>query len=417
MKNLLIIYPHWVPSNLAGVHRPRLIGNYLHYFGWKVHLLTVESEFYEEKKDLDIHRTVSPEISVYYTKARKITRPRIIGDIGLRAFKFLKKEALKIIYSQEIDFIWIPIPSFYVAILGRQLYEKTKIPYGIDYIDPWVRDISNRKNFRSRASNFIAKILEPYAVKKASLISGVSTPYYQPVLDRNFKNKEIEHVGMPYGFDIDDHKIKLLDLKYYWTNNQNIKPFIYAGAFLANSGIFVELLCEGIKKLIDLKQWDTNCHLYFAGTGNYYHKSIADYAAENKVSEYVHEFRERKPFLQILNHLSAAQGVIIIGSTEKHYTASKTFQALLSERPIFTIFHSQSSAIEIMNQANANQYTVEYIENESQTVLQQKIMDKFLSFINNTQTWQPDFSKLDKYSAKESARQLAEKLDKVLNNN
>lgn len=29
MKTVLIIYPHWVPANLAGVQRPRLIVNYL----------------------------------------------------------------------------------------------------------------------------------------------------------------------------------------------------------------------------------------------------------------------------------------------------------------------------------------------------------------------------------------------------
>ena len=411
MKNILIIYPHWVPANLAGVHRPRLIGNYLHEFDWKVTLLTVHSDYYEEKLDYDFSKTASPEIDVRYSKAFNVTKPRIIGDIGLRGFFQLKKQALNIIKEKKIDFIWIPIPSFYVAILGRILFNKTKIPYGIDYIDPWVRDISNRKNLRSRFSNLVAKILEPYAVKKASLISGVSIPYFQPVLDRNFKNKTIAYVGMPYGFDPNDHKIKLENIKYPWSDFANCIPIVYAGAFLPKSGLFTQLLFKSIKNLIDKQLWNTNTKLYFIGTGNYSHKSITEYAEEACISQYIYEIRERFAFLDILNFLSASKGVMVIGSTEKHYTASKIFQSLLSEKPVFSVFHSESSAIEILKEVEGTNYSVKYFENETEHVLQQKIETTFLQFINNSEIWNPDLTKLDKYSAKESARKLAVQLD------
>jgi len=413
MKNILIIYPHWVPSNLAGVHRARLISNFLHDFNWHPIILTVKSEFYEEKPDLDICKTVNPKTEVVYTDARKITKPRIIGDIGLRAFEYLKKEALNIIKTRKIDFIWIPIPSFYVAILGRKLYNKTKIPYGIDYIDPWIRDISNRKNIRAIASNFIARILEPYSVKKAILISGVSTSYYQPVIDRSFKKKQIQHIGMPYGFDPNDHKIILKNIELPWTSFKNCIPIIYAGAFLPKSGLFTELLFKGIKNLVETDNWNKNVHLFFVGTGNYTHKSITDFAKENQISEFVYEIRERKPYLEILNYLSNSKGVMIIGSTEKHYTASKTFQSLLSEKPVFSIFHSQSSAVEVMKECNANQYTVEYSENENNDILQTKIINTFVKFIDNSESWNPDLSKLEKYSAKESARKLVNAIEKL----
>jgi len=141
MQNILIIYPHWPPSNLAGVHRARLISNYLPDFNWHPIILTVKSEFYEETLDPDMLKTVSDKTEIHYVNAFKVSKPRIIGDIGLRAFFQLKKAALQIVKTKKIDFIWIPIPSFYIAILGRIIYNKTKIPYGIDYIDPWVRDI------------------------------------------------------------------------------------------------------------------------------------------------------------------------------------------------------------------------------------------------------------------------------------
>ncbi len=414
MKNILIIYPHWPPSNLAGVHRARLIANFLPEFDWHPIILTVHPDYYEEKPDWDMLKTVNQDVEIVHVKAKKVKKPRIIGDIGLRSFSFLKKKALEIIQTRKIDFIWIPIPSFYVAVLGRILYNKTKIPYGIDYIDPWVRDISNRKNVRAILSNLVARILEPYAVKKAALISGVSTPYYQPVLDRNFKNKKIEHVGMPYGFDPQDHQIHLENIRYPWDDYPDCIPFIYAGAFLPKSDLFIDFLFKAINGLKQEENWNERIKLFFVGTGNYFHKSITEFAAENSVNEQVVEIRERFPFLHILNFLSASKGVLLIGSTEKHYTASKTYQSLLSKQPLFSILHSESSAVKVFKECNANSYLCEYNESLKNEDLFSTIKKTFFDFIENKREYQPDLSKLNNYSARKSAEVLIQQIENLI---
>lgn len=417
VKTILIIYPHWPPSNLAGVHRARLISNFLNNFGWKPLILTVKPEFYEEKPDYDLCKTVSADTEVIYTNAKPAPKHfRIIGDIALRSFRFLKKEALKIIATRKIDFIWIPIPAYYTAILGRQLYEKTKIPYGIDYIDPWVNGFPNSHKPLTRAwlSNLIAKLLEPYSVKKASLISGVSTPYYQAVLDRNFSNKNILHVGMPYGFDPNDHKIAAAEVKYPWSDIPNCKPIVYAGMFLPKSHIFVRLLFSSIMNLIDNGRWDKNIHLFFVGTGNYPEKKFSEYAHEYGIEDYVHEIHDRYPFLHILNFLSNSFGSLVIGSTEKHYTASKTFQAILSEKPVFAIFHEESSAVEVLKEAKSDVYLVCYKEKENEKIFSERIQNIFYRFMKQTDNWQPNYMSLDKYSAKNSAAMLVEKLNQIV---
>ncbi len=411
MKNILIIYPHWPPSNLAGVHRARLIANYLPDFDWNPIVLTVKSEYYEEKLDDEISKTVSDKISVHYVDAKPVKKLRIIGDIGLRAFKPLRKKALQLINETEIDFIWIPIPSFYVAVLGRQLYEQTKTPYGIDYIDPWVRDISNRKNIRSLLSLTLAHILEPYAVKKASLISGVSQAYYQPVLDRNFRHNKIVHVAMPYGFDPNDHAVRLENTSYPWDAYSDCIPLIYAGAFLPLSGYFLESLFRVLRKLKQANNISEKVKLFFVGTGVYTHKSISTYAKEADISEMVIETQERFPFLHILNYLSESAGVMVIGSTEKHYTASKIFQSLWSQKPVFSIFHKESSAVQILKEAEAASYTVEFIEAQKSQDLEKEIEQKFMDFINPKSVWNPNLKQLDSYSAKESARKLVQAIN------
>lgn len=412
MENILIIYPHWVPSNLAGVHRARLIANFLPEFDVHPILLTVHSDYYEEKPDWDMLKTVNKQIEVIRVPARRVGKPRMIGDIGLRGFSQLKKKAVEIIGSRKIDFIWIPIPSFYVAVLGRLLYNKTGVPYGIDYIDPWIRDISNRRTVRAILSNMVARVLEPYSVRKASLISGVSRLYYQPVLDRNFKNKHIEHVAMPYGFDPNDHSISIDNLTYPWDEYDNCIPLLYAGAFLPKSDLFANLLFRAIHELKQEDKWNNRIKLFFVGTGNYSHKSIESFAKDNGVENEVIELRERFPFLHILNFLSVAHGLVILGSTESHYTASKTYQSLLSNKPVFSIMHSESSAVKVFVDCKADNYLCKYNANISEQLLFENIKQTFHNFIQSKNEYKPDLTKLDKYSAKESTRLLLYAIEK-----
>ena len=176
MKKILIISPHFPPSNLAAVHRSRLFAQHLPQFGWEPIVLTVHEKYYEETLDHNLEKLLSIGLRIEKVKAFPVTKPRLIGDIGLRAFFQLYKKAKQIIKRDKIDFLYIPIPSFYCALLGRWLHNSTGIKYGIDYIDPWVHYFpgSNKLFSRHWFSTKIATFLEPIAVKKASLITGVA---------------------------------------------------------------------------------------------------------------------------------------------------------------------------------------------------------------------------------------------------
>ncbi|WP_179022247.1 glycosyltransferase [Winogradskyella forsetii] len=430
MKTVLIIYPDWHPSNVAGVQRPRLIGNFTKEFGWAPKVITVEERFYSVKPDYDFEKTFSDDFDVVRVKA--FSQNKIIGDIGLRAFFQMYKKAKEIIANESIQFIWFPIPTFYTSLLGRLLYEKTKIPYGIDYIDPWVRDITNQKGLRAKMSQSLAKLLEPIAIKKVAVISGVSTPYYEPVIRRNFPefyndngelmpktinrhtNKEMAHVGMPYGFDPKDHDIILTDITLPWAERSSKeKIWLYAGAFLPNSHELLSAFFEAISNLRRKGQWDTEIRLWFVGTGSYNAKSILSYAEDFGLEDIVFERRDRYPYLQVLNFLGLSHTIMVIGSTEKHYTASKTFQALLSNRPVVGVFHYESSAVKIMKESCADKFIVRYNPLNSK----EDLISDFENIILNRgedQLWDPSLDLLNNYSAKESARQLIDAIETIL---
>ena len=92
MKKILIIYPHFPPSNLAGVHRPRLFASHLKSFGWEPIILTVHEDFYEEELDWNLHSLLPKDLRIEKVNAFKVSKPRLIGDIGLRGFFQLRKK-------------------------------------------------------------------------------------------------------------------------------------------------------------------------------------------------------------------------------------------------------------------------------------------------------------------------------------
>jgi len=86
LRKVLIITPHYPPSNLAAVHRSRLFAQHLPTFGWDPIILTVDERDYEESLDWNLHALLPKNQRIEKVRAFPVTKPRLIGDIGLRAF-------------------------------------------------------------------------------------------------------------------------------------------------------------------------------------------------------------------------------------------------------------------------------------------------------------------------------------------
>jgi len=360
MKKILILYPHFPPGNLAGVHRARLFAQHLPFFGWQPVVLTVHEKYYEEKLDHNLEKLLPVDLRIEKVMAFPVTKPRLIGDIGLRAFFQLYKKAKQLIRAEKFDFLYIPIPSFYCALLGRLLHGSTGILYGIDYIDPWVHQFpgSEKKFSRHWFSSQVARFLEPIAVKKASLITGVAEGYFQGVKDRNPRLlKQAIFCGMPYGGEEQDHKaVTGLNIAPYLFKKAPGKlQLVYAGAMLPKAYAVLEIIFEQIAKN---DQVFANVEFHFIGTGklpddagSYNIKPLAEkYKLWQTI---VFEYASRIPYLDVLVHLNNADGIFILGSTEPHYTPSKTYQAVLSRKPVFAVLHQQSSAVKVLAQSGA----------------------------------------------------------------
>lgn len=422
IKKILIISPHFPPSNLAAVHRSRLFAQHLPAFGWEPIILTVDEKYYEESLDWNLHKLLLKSQRIEKVKAFGLTRPRLIGDIGLRAFFQLRKKALELVQEEKINFVYIPIPSFYMALIGPYLLRKTGIKYGIDYIDPWVHQFpgSNKIFSRHWFSTVLAKYLEPIAVKNAALITGVAEGYYKGVTERNPAIHDSCIFGaMPYGGEIEDHeRLKELQLKPYLFQKNNKLQLVYAGAMLPKAYGPLEAVFQSIALN---KELFSNIEFHFIGTGKTANDeqgfNIKSLAAKYDLWQIiVFEYPKRIPYLDVLIHLNTADGVFILGSTEPHYTPSKVYQGVLAKKLIFAVLHEASSAVKVIEEAKAGIVLSFSGEAELDKIRKSFAykMKQYLNYLNEFSSDKVLIEKFDQYSAKTVTGKLVRLLNAIV---
>jgi hypothetical protein len=423
-KNILIITSHYPPSNLAGVHRARLFAQHMPGFGWEPIILTVDEQFYEEKLDWNLFKLLPADQRIEKVKAFNITKPRLIGDIGLRAFFQLRQRALEIIKTENIDFVYIPIPSFYLAMLGPYLKKKTGVKYGIDFIDPWVHFFpgSNKLFSRHWFTTHIAKFLEPFAVSNASLITGVADSYYQGVITRNPKLKESCVFGsMPYGGEIKDHEmVNKLNLTPYLFQKSSKCQMVYAGAMLPKAYDLLEIIFSEISE--DKTAFE-QIEFHFIGTGKttndpegFNIKPLAQkYGLWQTV---VFEYPQRIPYLDVLVHLNVADAIFVLGSTEQHYSPSKVYQAVFSKKKVYAVLHSESTAVNIIKNAGVG-YVLTFDSQTGIGKVRDEFIHSFFTFIQKDSEkmyLNDNNDQFKEFSAKVVTRKLVDLLDSLIYN-
>jgi hypothetical protein len=372
--------------------------------------------------DWNIVKLLPEDLQVEKVGAAKITKPRLVGDIGLRAFKQLTKRSIELIKKEKIDFLYIPIPSFYAALIGRTVHRKTKVPYGIDYIDPWVHTFLGSDKIFSRHwwATKISSFLEPVAVKSASLITGVSEAYYDGVSKRNpHLPKQATFAAMPYGGEEADHeKVEQLRLKpYLFEKKRGIIQLVYAGAMLPKAYAPLEKILEVIK--MNSPVFST-VEFHFIGTGKtptdphgYNIKRLADKCGLWNLN--VFEYPKRIPYLDVLIHLEAADGAFILGSTEPHYTPSKVYQSVLAKKPILAVLHKDSTACNVIRQSDAG-VVLEFDGEVGLPKISLQFLSSFheyIAFMENYDYGNVNQKAFQEHSARSVTAVLASALDRI----
>jgi hypothetical protein len=425
MNRVLIVAPSYAPSSNPPTHRVRFFARHLPASGWEPEVLTVDGRWYEEPPDAEIERLLPRGLRVTRVGAlpARWTRPFGIGDLGMRGYFHLKRELRRICASRRPDAIFLPGPPWHTMLLGPAMRQEFGIPYVLDYIDPWVNALGADGRWWTKAYWFrrMAIALEPRTARGAAQIVAVSDGTNEGVRSSYPDIPAGRFTGIPYGFEASDFDALRAHPRPnpYWDPSDGNLHLVYVGAMLPNGYETLRAVLGAVRLLRERDpEFGRRLRLHFFGT-TYDPKAerglVAPVAGEMGLGDVVDERPRRIPYLDALNVLCASDGILGMGSTESHYTASKIFPCILARRPLLAVYHAASSVCDIVTEARAGAL-VTYDDRARAESRVEAVADA-LRRLHAPGGYDPASVRWDafeQYSAASMTRRLAEVLDRAV---
>jgi hypothetical protein len=429
VKRVVIIGPDFAPSSYPPALRIRFFAQHLPEFGWKPTVVTIDPRYYEWAVDAENERLLPPNLEVIRTPAlrARLTRKVGIGDIGLRSLWYHWRTVTRLCRSGRVDLVFISVPPYFPAVLGRLIYERFRVPYVIDYIDPWVsgswRKLPGARHWSKRGlSGALARVLEPFALKRVGHIIGVSKGTMDGVIARYPWLAEADATEIPYGGEPADFDY----LRRNSRQNRLFKPddgllhVSYVGACNPQMNATVRALFEAMRLGLRRTPWLFRCiRMHFVGTtyaanaeGLY---QVLPLAREMGVEDFVEEHPGRVPYLDALQILLDSHALVVIGSDEPHYTASKIFPYILARRPLLAIFHEASSVVRILQETQAGR-VITFSSGHPPIERMQEISECLEEILSLPRDYQPPtrWEAFEPYTARAMTARLAQAFEKAL---
>lgn len=408
------------------MQRVRMSLPYYKMFGWEPTIVTVGEEYADLIKDNLLSASISEDINIYKVKAlsKKLTTKIGLGSIALRSIWYYKKFVDDLLKKERFDLIFFSTTQFPVMILGAHWKKKFNIPYVIDMQDPWHTDYYKDKPKAERPAKYwfsyrLNKWLEPIAMKKLDGLMSVSQNYIDVLKNRyqNLRNKPAATITFG-AFDIDFDLAQANEqlFKLAFTASKNTINIVYVGRGGHDMQQSLTILFEAFKTgLIDNPQLFSQVRFTFIGT-SYAAKgkgipTIIPLAQTFGLATYVTEITYRIGFYESIHQLKKADGLMILGSDQAAYTASKLYPYILAKKPLLAVFHPQSSVTAILKQCNAGDLlTLTATNQEAYSVL-----STYLTAVKNKEIPQTNWENFEPYTAKYLTNQQTNLFDQVIN--
>jgi hypothetical protein len=353
-----IVAPDFPPSSLPCSIRPRLFAAHLAEFGWRPIVIATRPEFYDFDVDPDNEALLPEGIEIIRTRAlpARWMRRFGIGDIGIRSLWHSWREIRKLCLARRIDLVFISVPRNAPMVLGRLANLRFGVPYVIDYQDPWITEVYWRVPAAQRPPKWplayaMARVLEPFAIRRVSHVTGVSDGTLRMVMENYPELSAVGTTALAFGAEPRDFEFLRAHprLNSCFDPADGLAHLVYAGVYTPAMEPAMRCLFGGLRILRERNAaLAARLRLHFVGTSyaaGAAAKRVEPLAEEFGVGDLVQETTARVSYLDSLQLLLDATGLLIIGTDEPHYTASKIYPYALAAKPILAIFHEQSSAV------------------------------------------------------------------------
>lgn len=346
---------------------------FLQEFGWSPTILSVDPQDLAIPKDEWLTRGIPDEIPVHQARAISLRWSKIpgFGNLDYRAYRGVKKLGCRLLKQNPFELIYFSTTVFSLMRLGPYWKKKfPSTPYVVDYQDPWVNDYYRihpevpRPGGRLKYAvvDWLSRRHEPLVLENCSGITSVSPDYLQQLHRRYPWLGNRSELVLPFpGAKRDYDRICQEPGKQTMFDPANgLRNWVYVGRgghdmTVALAGFFSALSHWKARNPSEYQR----TRIHFIGTSyapqGKGEKTILPIAQEFGVSEIVEESTDRVSYETMLRCLLDADALIVPGSNDPAYTASKIYPYLLAKKPLLAVFHENSSVTEVIERAGGAQ--------------------------------------------------------------
>ena len=428
MKRVLIVSPRFAPSNAADSHRVRQSLPYYREAGWEPVVLAVEPGEVIAPQDPLLLQTVPDDIEVVRvgTVPRSWTQRVGVGSLEARAFVSLMRAGDRLLREQPFDLVFFSTTAMGLTALGPRWQKKFGVPFAIDFQDPWVSDYYDGDQspeppggaFKYGVAQSVARRVEPYVLRHAAHVLSVSPAYPQALVARYPWLSLDRFTVLPFGAP--EHDFEVLRQSRIpnpvFDPDDGLEHWAYVGIA---AGMMAFALDAFFGALATARQSEPERYdrlrLHFVGTsyaeGSRAEKMVEPIAARHGVGDLVEERPHRIPYFEALQVLLDADALVIPGSDDPGYTASKLYPYVLAQRPLLAVFHQASSVVDVVRQTQAG-VVVPFSTGEGVENVRARL--KAAWFMGPLPPVQTDWSSFEPYTARSAARCQTDVFDRVV---
>ena len=398
---------------------------YLEENGWAPTVVSVRSDLCEVDDDPLLLETIPPSVSRYESSAlsASLTRRVGLGNLGFRSWFHLRSLVNRLLADQVFDLVFFSTTVFTAIAHGPHWKQRHGVPFVVDLQDPWRNDyyLSLPPADRPRKFRFDyaqKKFFEARTMPSAAGVLAVSDAYIETMHARYPVLREAPARVLPFGADILDIDVARSLPATRLPDDDRIR-IRYAGRGGPDMARALAILFRTLKRGLE-QDHDVFGKVVFEFVGTSYARAdegiptVSPIAAREGVADRVSESPARLPYFEALRWLIDADILLVPGSDDPSYTASKIYPYVLVQRPLLAIFHEQSSVVEVLKRTRAGVVTTFDGEESDDHACEARVLQGLQQLIaTRDEEVRTDWSGFERYTARAMTEQLCSFLDEV----
>lgn len=353
MRRVLLVSPHFPPTNAPDHQRVRMSLPFYREHGWDPVVLAVDSASVENTCEPLLAETLPADITVHRVAAlpARWTRRIGLGNIAYRAWFQLRAAGDRLLRETPFDLVYFSTTQFVATTLGARWLKRFGVPFVVDLQDPWRTDYYERPGaprppggWKYRFAHWQAARLEERAWRDAAGFTSVNDTYLAQLGQRYPWFVTKPSAVIPFGAAASDFTVARThaDIASAFAPTPGLTHLVSVGA--AGPIMRAALVClfAGLRDFrAQSPALAARLRLHFVGTSyaprGLARPTVTPIAAEFGVADLVAEQPERVGYFSALKTMLAGDALIIPGSDDPSYSPSKIAACYLADRPTLAL--------------------------------------------------------------------------------